>query len=329
MFNNVIYDTLADAHKDGLIADKTLNDFSNWMGKTKNWHEPTLYTFYEQGDMYNEKTKKVKKTQTQIEVKYYCMRAFHHNYRSPTDALMFKIKHKDGRPTITTAFYKYLFGPSSPWKTAFPGMAAISPDKNGIPDYILWHDVSLAPAKTVANLFCTIRLHTCWGADWFWYRLRELGFSDEAALLLSTCFSWANQTITISNGPKEKYDEKPYEKLKLCKFGPSKTDMPFSTNANPSGFLSFLVDKKPKVTSGTLAQKTPTQPNNFIWEDAGEEYSADSLPSDDTRHKKSLIKVDRNTDPFNLKETLKKGSLSEATFKTINDALYKKKEILL
>jgi len=332
MLNGQIFEKLSEFSGMGTITDDSITSFDTWMkGVVKSGNAyPTYYAFNEMQDQWDSKAQRVKKSQSLMPVSYYCMRHFANNYKNPTDALIFKLTNKTGRPTITKEFYEYLFADSSPWRSAFPGLAGLKPDKNGIPDYIVWFDTKKVPAKTVANLFAAIRLHTCWGADWFFMRLRELGFKDEAAILLSSIFAWNGQTITTSNGHSAKFSEDPRQLIELNKFGASKTDMPFSTQYNPSGFQPLLVQKEPSTVSKSLMDKTPTQPNNFIWHGDKKAINADSLNTTSEEYKNSLIKIVPHSDPTGLHSAMKgKKKLSKATLSEIEDALYNAKSITL
>lgn len=257
--------------------------------------------------------------------KYYlCMRPFSDNYKTPTDILSVRVTNAKGRPTIVKSFYDYLFGATSPWKEALPAVAAIADPSNkyGIPKAIVWHNTNLGSSKLVFNLLTAMRLHTCWGLDIVWQRLVDGGFTPEAAILLASNFSFGGQTLTVSNGPAGLFDEDVFEKLSLSKYGCSKTDMPFSTNYNPSGFRRLL-KKNPNVSHGTLKQGTPVQPNNFIWHDDDVPTNSDTIDKSSPEFKNSKIKVVQS-DPYDLEKYLKdKGKISKSTIKEIEEKLMK------
>lgn len=231
------------------------------------------------------------------QLNYLCLRPFNENHLKPTDAFMMKVTNKSTRPKAAKKFYDYLFSDDSPWASAFPGLALVGEDANGIPDAILWYDVAASPSKVVANLLSAMRLHTCWGADWFFDKLVDAGFSNEAAILLASNFSWSGQTLTVSNGPSGKFDVDPRKKVGLSKLGCSKTDMPFSTNYNPSGFAP-LFEKKPVGDKGTLAAGTSVQPNNYIWHTDEIPTNSDALNKSSEEYKNGVVKVSSEKTPI-------------------------------
>ncbi len=311
---------------DGSMLDKTKTDFQKFHTKADS-HKPVQFCWNDKVDKFNAKTSAVTSETLMREAHYYCMRSFNANYKHPTDGLLFKVVNKKGRPTQLANFYNYLFSAKSPWRGAFANLVFVGKDKHGIPDSIVWFDTSIGDAKLTINLFSTIRLHTCWGLDAVWQKMVDAGFDPETAMLMATNFSFAGQTITISNGPAGLFDEDVFDKLSLSKHGCSKTDMPFSTNYNPSGFKPLLVDKKPMTTSGPLASGVPPQPNNFIWHQDGIEINADNLSKTSAEYKESKIKVVQK-DALGLvaylsgkTKTFSKGTISEITDKLVKNEL--------
>lgn len=278
----------------GTMQESSLKNFEKFLNKPFSGN-PVEACWNDTSSSYsNGKTTTTPSFQT---VSYYCLRPFNNNHSNPTDAFLMNITNKSSRPETVKKFYDYLFSDESPWASAFPGLALVGEDKNGIPDAILWYDIGKSPSKVVANLFSAMRLHTCWGADWFFAKLVDAGFSPEAAILLASNFSWAGQSLTVSNGPPSKFDVDPRKKLTLSKMGCSKTDMPFSTNYNPSGF-SPLFKKQPVGDTGTLKDGTPVQPNNYIWHTDAVPTNSDSLSKSSPEYVKSVIKVSKETTPI-------------------------------
>lgn len=266
------------------------------------------------------KSGKIVKKPSFISQNYYCMRSFNSN--TTTDGLYVRTTNADKRPTTTKAFYDYIFSKSGPWRDALPALLFVDKDKNGIPKGVLWYRTDVGCSKLIMNLLTAMRLHTCWGGDWFWFKLVEAGFSKEVAMLLSTNFSWAGQDITISNGPAGKFDEDPRKKLSLSKLGCSKTDMPFSTNYNPSGFKPFLVNKSPKFKGKPLSSGQSVQPNNFIWHEDGIEVNADNLSKSSSEYKKSNIKIVSEKTPIH-KYLLSDEKMSSDYIKEVTEKLIK------
>ena len=262
-------------------------------------------------------------TQPSFIGKYYlCLRFFTGSHTNPTDAAMMKITNKKGRPSFVKKFYDYLMSPDSPWASCHDVFAAVRPDKNGIPDALLWYNNKDKCAKMVMNFLTTARLHTCWGLDYVFVKLVDAGFTPEEAILLSTNFSWAGQTLTVSNGPPGMFDEDVANKLSLSKFGVSKTDMPFLTNHNPSGFKP-LFDKKPSYSGGSYAEGNSVQPNSFIWNADGKEVNADHIS---TKNGNLQVSIKENI----LSDYLKGGKTPpESYIQEVREKLHKNEKLYI
>lgn len=328
-----VYETIHEV-KGGTILEESRTRFETYRKNTnqeQNPHYPTHYCFNGTVDIYNPKTGKFKPVPNFNYINYYCMRNFSANYKTPTDALLFMITGKTGRPEELSHFYNYLFSKESPWVGTHQSLCFIGQDKYGIPDSILWYDTSNCDAKLMANLLCTIRLHTCWGLDAIWLKFVEAGFTPEEAILLCTNFSFAGQEITAGPSPALLHKKNVCQNLKISKFGCSKTDMPFNTNYNPSGFAPLLKDKKPRVTSKSLMEKTPTQPNNYIWNADGIQINADNLTRDSEEYEKGTIKVSRGKDPYGLIQYLaiKTKKLSKEVVSEISELLNTNKLLVI
>lgn len=258
---------------------------------------------------------------------YLCMRPFNSNHNTPTDALLVKVTNKDGRPIITKDFYYFLFeAEDSPWADAHSSISFVwSKDKN-LPDAVVWYDTSKACSKLVMNLLTAMRLHTCWGLDYVWHRLCEAGFSPEVAILLATNFAYNGQDITLGNPSASVFSSDPTKNgAKLCKNGCSKTDMPFSTNYNPSGFKPLIVDKSPKFKGKSLASGQSVQPNNFIWHEDGIEVNSDDISKSSSEYKNSKIKVNQSvktlSDYLTNKSKLSSDYVKEVTEKLVKNEM--------
>lgn len=257
------------------MSDETFNALDHYTKVTDIDRDyPTQYVFRD-WSMYNKKGNQY----YYREVNYYCMRHFSQNHFHPTDGLAFRVTNRTGRPKTVKKFYEYLFSPDGPWRDALPGLSLLNTDTSStssdVPTHIIWHNTGISPVKITMNLLCAVRLHTCWGLDIIWERLVDNGFTPEEAILLCTNFNWDEQEITVDNGSPAKHSENPEKKLDLYLSGASMTDMPFTTNANPSGFCRLIKDKTPLNVLGSLAAGTPPQPNNYLWHDDGEEINAD------------------------------------------------------
>jgi hypothetical protein len=224
------------------------------------------------------------------QIHYFCLRSFTPNCKTPTDAALMKVTNKSGRPSIVKQFYDYITGDASPWASCHGDFVAVRPDKNGIPEAYLWFNTGGACSRLVMSMLTAMRLHTCWGLDYVFVKLVDAGFTPEEAILLSTNFSWAGQTLTTSNGPPGMFSEDVHKILSLSKLGVSRTDMPFLTNYSPSGFKP-LFGKKPSFSGQSLKAGQSPQPNSFIWNTDGVEVNADNLDKSSKEYKSAKIKI--------------------------------------
>jgi hypothetical protein len=314
-------DSLAELAGKGTFKKKSLKDFNDFLYST--WSgQPSEYCWNDVSSYLSPKTLKVAERRTFCFKHYLCLRPFKDNYMNPTDAFLYKVTNAAGRPKTVRRYYDYLFGEDSPWKDTLSCFAFVGELTDGVPKGIIWYDTGGSCAKLAVNLITAVRLHTCWGLDYVWARFVDAGFDDETALLLATNFSWNNQEITYANGSEYKYAENPLKGATLSKLGCSKTDMPFSTNYNPSGFKPFL-DRDPKYKGKSLQEKTPIQPNNFIWHEDGVEVSADGLCKGSSEFQKSKIKV--NSELNYLERVIEGKSISQDLVKEIQHKLYTNK----
>lgn len=291
---------------------------------------PTQYVFRD----FNTHNKKGSE-QYYREINYYCMRHFSHNHYHPTDGLAFRVTNRTGRPKTVKKFYEYLFSADGPWRDALPGLSLLNTDGSDIPTHIIWHNTGISPVKITMNLLCAARLHTCWGLDIIWERLVDNGFTPEEAILLCTNFNWDDQEITVSNGSPAKHSENPEKELELYLSGASMTDMPFTTNANSSGFCRLIKDKTPLSVIGTLAAGTPPQPNNYLWHDDGDEVNSDDADEDygkikvnNSDHEYDSSNQDSEYDLVNLLIN-KKSTFTPKMLEEIRNALLNNIEITL
>lgn len=311
------------------FAESSLKNFDNFLKAS--WSgSPVEFCWNGVSTSINDKGEMISKPQF-MSRHYLCMRPFNSNHNNPTDAMLVKITNRGQDKTRAKTigrFYKYLLGDKSPWKDAHAQLAVVEPDENDIPQALVWFDTKRGNAKLMINLLTAIRLHTCWGLDWVWEKLIEAGFTNEEAILLATNFSWAGQTITGSNGSPEKWSSNPNKSLELSKLGCSKTDQPFSTNYNPSGFKP-LFDKKP-FKAGSLQDGTPVQPNNFIWHADEKPVNSDSLNSNSTEYKNATLKIASGEDPFGLFDYLRNGTkMALASVKEISTALQTNEKVAI
>lgn len=289
-------ESVYDAKGLGTIADSSLKPFDDFV-KAPFSGMPVEAIWNNKTEYYNSKKGVVEEGFAPQSVHYLCLRPFSNNYKNPTDAFLMKLTNKSGRPTVVKKFYDYLFGTHSPWRDAYKSFMLVGKDANDIPDAVLWYDTSNCCSKLAMNFLTAMRLHTCWGLDYIWLKLVDAGFTPNEAVLLCTNFSWAGQDLTISNGPEGKFDENPFTKVALSRLGCSKTDMPFSTNYNPSGFKPLLVGA-PSFSGNSLKSGQPVQPNNFIWNADGAEVNADNLSKSSAEYKNSKIKVSKKSTPL-------------------------------
>lgn len=329
-------DSIKELVGKGTLLEESVAPFIAFEPQAFNSSKPTNYIFNHTGSYFDHVTGSYTNKRKAQPTFYYCMRGFAENYREPTDGLYFYISHRTERPIITGEFYKYVTNPFSPWRSVFNGIASVRQDKYGIPEWLCWYDTAAAPAKTVLNFFTALRLHTCWGADWYFMRLREMGFRDECAFLLSTIFAWGSQTITFDDGPQVKYSEDPRKFIPVSMFGGAASDMPFNTTKNPYGFSPFIVDRTPNREGRPLSEKCNPQPNNYIWQNGGGKYSADSAGNTSKYSKESLIKITRdsmckNMDPYKFLPSLNDSSVafSRDAVSEIEEKLATNKELLL
>lgn len=305
----------------GTFEESSLKDFEEFLYRP--WSKmPSEYCWNGLKEVYNPQTDRVKQERSFRYESYVCLRPFGQNYKEPTDAFMYKVNNDEGRPEIVKKFYDFLFSEDGPWRDALPGLAFVGKKKRGLPQAIIWYNTGNTDCKLTMNLLTAVRLHTCWGLDWVWDRLVEAGFDKTYALLLATNFSFNGQRITTSNGDPDKYAENPLKRLSLTKLGCSKTDMPFSTNYNPSGFKPFF-DMKPSTVSGSLKDKTPQQPNNFIWHADKRQVSADDIDMGNREFRESKIVIDfKETE---LETVIKTGKASRDYVENVEHCLYNNK----
>ena len=187
-------------------------------------------------------------------------------------------------------------------------------DKDNYPVGTVVTKMDDMPIQIYSSFQITGRLLSGWGLDLVWHRLVNAGLSPEAALSLTTLYTWRADGVVVNGTEKDgRFDDDPSHLLLAN--GPFNSDQPFNSN-----FSSFsprrIMDHDPDDNGKTLKDGGRPNPCNVIWED-------EDLPSQ-RNGKNFYIKDSKNSDIYTVIKTQSK--FTKAQVSKIEKDLYDARE---
>lgn len=187
-------------------------------------------------------------------------------------------------------------------------------DKDGYPVGIVVTKMDDMPIQVYSSLQITGRLLTGWGLDLVWYRLVNAGLSPEAALSLTTLYTWNAGGVVVSGTQNDgRFDDDPSHLLAAN--GPYPSDQPFHSHTS-SFSPRRIMDHDPDDNGKTLKDGGRPNPCNVIWND-------EDLPSQ-RNSKNFYIKDSKNSDIYTVIKTQSK--FTKAQVSKIEKDLYDARE---
>lgn len=140
-------------------------------------------------------------------------------------------------------------------------------DKDDYPVGTIVTKMDDMPIQIYSSFQITGRLLTGWGLDLVWHRLVNAGLSPEAALCLTTLYTWhATGVVVHDTNIDGRFGIDPSHQLDNN--GPFKLDQPFTNNG--SAFSPRRVmDHDPETSRRSITQGAKPNPCNLIWNENG------------------------------------------------------------
>lgn len=224
-------------------------------------------------------------------------------------------------------YINWLLSDKSPYAPLFEGddVYLFRDKKDEKPILIAFtSDVNKLPVRLLCNFLIATRLQSGWGLNHVWDYLVNQGFTEDTAFLLTSFFSWSNQTVTYQQHSDSRHGEKPWLTHQLGTHGPYPSDQPLNLKEwkNREGVTSILdhtcfYERKYNLGDKvTLSEGGTGNPCNIIWDgvDSTSIGFKRALDNPLANIKNNLVSEKSLPDGFvsNLEANMRKGVLSAA-----------------
>lgn len=136
-------------------------------------------------------------------------------------------------------------------------------DKDNYPVGTVVTKMDDMPIQIYSSFQIAGRLLSGWGLDLVWYRLVNAGLSPEAALCLTSLYTWGADGVVVGGTQNDgRFSDNPSRQLNNN--GPYNSDQPFTSNS--SAFSPRRVmDHDPDTNRKALKDGARPNPCNIIW----------------------------------------------------------------